>query len=161
MAKVNPVKYYLDKNKHTINTGKFNRVNFEISNLTDSRIDKKFLKRAGGRILKTLKIKIPEISLAFINDARMKSLNRKYRGRNRVTDVLTFDYGLPFSGQGEIFICLPQAKRQAKRIGHSLKKELAILLIHGILHLAGYNDKTKRNYNKMVNKQNELCQKVI
>lgn len=130
------------------------RVDFEISNLTNTRVDKKFLKRFGEKILRILKIKIPEISLVFISDARIKNLNRKYRGRNRVTDVLTFDYG-------EIFICLPQAKKQAKRISHSLKKELAILLIHGALHLAGYDDKTKRHYNKMINKQNELCQKLI
>lgn len=133
------------------------KLSLEINNLTNKRIDKKFLKRVGGKALKILsldKAGLREFSLVFISDARMKSLNRKYRGRNRVTDILTFDYG-------EIFICLPQAKRQAKKLGHSLKKELAILLIHGLLHLVGYNDKTKRNYNKMVNKQNELCQKLI
>jgi len=130
------------------------RINFEINNLTSSRVDKNFLKKIGEKTLKLLKIKLPEISLVFASDSRMKSLNRKYRGRNRVTDVLAFDYG-------EIIVCLPQAKRQAKKIGHSLKKELAILLIHGILHLAGYSDETKKGYNKMINKQKELWQKTM
>jgi len=137
------------------------RINFEINNLTSNRVDKNFLKKIGEKTLKLLKIKLPEISLVFTSDSRMKSLNRKYRGKNRVTDVLAFDYGLPFGGQGEIIICLPQAKRQAKKFNHPLKKELAILLIHGILHLAGYSDETTRGYNKMANKQKELWQKII
>lgn len=129
-------------------------INIEINNLTNNRVDKKFLIKVGEKTLKILKIKISEISLVLIGDAGIRVLNRKYRGRNKITDVLAFDYG-------EIIICLSQAKRQAKKIGHSLKKELAILLIHGILHLAGYNDKTKRGYNKMLNKQREVCQKII
>ncbi|MFZ5559531.1 MAG: rRNA maturation RNase YbeY [Patescibacteria group bacterium] len=130
------------------------KINLEINNLTPSRIDKKFLKKIAGRVSKLVKFKIPELSVVIVSGARMKSLNRKYRGRNRVTDVLAFDYG-------EIILCLSQAKKQAKKLSHSLKKELAILLIHGILHLVGYNDKTKRNYNKMVKKEEEICQKLI
>lgn len=127
--------------------------NFEINNLTKSRIDKSFLEKVGKRALNFLKIKLPEISLAIIGETKIKEINKKYRGKNRVTDVLAFDYG-------EIFICLPQAKKQARQLGHSLRKELAILLIHGILHLAGYNDETKKDYNKIVKKQEELWQKA-
>jgi probable rRNA maturation factor len=130
------------------------KTNLEINNLTKDRIDKKLLEKIAKKTLKSLKTKLAEISLVFVSDIRMKSLNRKYRGRNRVTDVLAFDYG-------EIIICLPQAKKQAKKIGHSLKKELTILLIHGILHLAGYDDETKKGYNKMINKQKELWQKTM
>lgn len=115
---------------------------------------KKFLEKIAEKTLKTLKIKIPEISIVIVGDAKIKALNKKYRKKNRVTDVLAFDYG-------EIFICLPQAKKQAKQLNHSLKEELAILLIHGILHLSGYEDKTKMGYNKIVKKQEEIWQKVI
>ena len=117
-------------------------------------IHKKFLEKVAEKTLKILRIKIPEISIVLVSDTKIKELNRKYRKINRVTDVLAFDYG-------EIFICLPQAERQAKQLGHSLKKELAILLIHGILHLAGYDDEKKLDYNKMVRKQEELWQKII
>lgn len=124
-------------------------INFEINNLTSKRVDKKFLKKVTEKTLKILKIKLTEISIVLVSDTKIKELNRKYRKINRVTDVLAFDYG-------EVFICLPQAKRQAKQFGHSLKKELATLLIHGILHLAGYDDETKKDYNKMMKAQNEI-----
>lgn len=125
----------------------------EINNLTSDRIDKKFLKKIAGKVVKLLKIKIPEISLVFVPDSRMESLNRKYRGKNRVTDVLAFDYG-------EIIICLSQAKRQAKQLRHSLKNELTILLIHGVLHLAGYDGEIKTDYNKMVKAQDKILLKL-
>lgn len=117
-------------------------------------VHKKFLEKVAEKTLKILRIKIPEISIVLVSDTKIKELNRKYRKINRVTDVLAFDYG-------EIFICLPRARRQAKKLGHSLKKELAILLIHGILHLAGYDDETKKDYNKIVRKQEEIWQEVI
>ncbi len=127
---------------------------FEINNLTKARIDKNFLQKIARKVLKILKIKLPEISLVIVDDAKIKTLNKKYRKINRVTDVLAFDYG-------EIFICLPQAKRQAKKLDHSLKKELAILLIHGILHLAGHDDRIKKDYNKMAKKQEQIWQEII
>ena len=141
-------------------------INFEINNLTKERIDpirrgasngvnKKFLEKVAKKVFKIVKLKnIGEISLVLVGEAKIKELNKKYRNRNRVTDVLAFDYG-------EIFICLPQAKRQAKELGHSLKKELAILLIHGILHLAGYDDEIKKDYNEMIKAQEEIWQKTI
>lgn len=123
-------------------------MSLEINNLTKSRIAEEFLKK----IAKKLGIK--EVSLVIVGEKKIKELNRKYRKKNKVTDILAFDYG-------EIFICLPQAKKQAKKLGHSLKKELAILLIHGILHLAGYDDRAKKDYNKMIKKQQEIWQKLI
>lgn len=131
------------------------KINFEINNLTRSKIDKKFLERVANKVFKVVMLKnIKEVSLVIVGEARIKELNKKYRKKDRVTDVLAFDYG-------EIFICLPQAKKQAKKIGHSLKQELAVLLIHGILHLAGYKDKTKKDFNKMLKKQNQVWQKII
>ncbi len=124
-----------------------------ITNLTGAKIDKKFLKTIAQKTLKLVNIKIPEISIVLVGDRRIKHLNKKYRNKNKVTDVLAFDYG-------EIFICLPQAKKQAKRLKHSIKKELAILLIHGLLHLAGYKDEIEEEHNKMMKKQQEIWQKV-
>jgi len=129
-------------------------INFEINNLTRSRIDKKFLKKVAEKTTKELKLKkFDEISIVIVGDKKIKSLNKKYLKRNQVTDVLAFGYG-------EVFICLPQARKQAKELGHSIKKELAILLIHGILHLAGYDDKTKIGYNKMVKAQEKIFAKI-
>jgi probable rRNA maturation factor len=129
-------------------------INFEINNLTAERIEKGFLKRVAQRAIKIIRLKnLKEVSLAIVGNAKIKELNKKYRRKNEVTDVLSFNYG-------EIFICLPQAKKQAKQLGHSLKKELAILLIHGLLHLAGYDDETMAGYDIMMKKQNEILLKL-
>ena len=131
-------------------------IKFEINKLTlEKGVDEKFLIGVAKKAAKELKLKEPdEISLVLVCDARMKGLNKKYRKRKGTTDVLAFDYG-------EIFICVPQAKKQAKELGHSLKQELAILLIHGLLHLAGYDDEIKKDYNKMKKKQDDIWQKII
>ena len=135
-------------------------IKFEINNLTKERVDRKFLEKVAKKTLRSLPrasldlARDEKISIVLVGDAKIKALNKKYRKSNKVTDVLAFDYG-------EIFICLSQAKKQAKKLGHSLKEELAILLIHGILHLTGYKDKTKKDLNKMLKKQKEICQKII
>lgn len=118
-------------------------MNLEINNLTKSKVNVRFLKKVAERTSRLIKIKIPEISIVIVGDAKIKELNKKYRKKNKVTDVLAFDYG-------EIFICLPQAKRQAKKLNHSLKKELSILLIHAILHLAGQSNKTEEIWAKII-----------
>jgi len=125
----------------------------EINNLAKEKVDLKFLEKFAEKVLRLVKLKIPELSVVIVDDARMKSLNKKYLKRNKVTDVLAFDYG-------EIILCLGQAKKQAKELEHSLKEELSILLIHGMLHLAGYKDETKKDFNKMLKKQKEVCQKI-
>jgi rRNA maturation RNase YbeY len=138
----------------------------EIHNFTQNEIDDKFFQRVAKTILKTVGLKDKtEISLAIVGDGRIRKLNKMYRGRNRVTDVLAFANKsvIPYLAKafprlkkgkdvefieppnnikrlGEVIICYPRAKKQAKRLGHSLEKELTILLIHGILHLLGYED---------------------
>ena len=129
--------------------------NIEINNLTKDRIDKGFLQKVAKGVFKSIKLReIKEISVAIVGDAKIKNLNKKYRRKNSVTDVLAFDYG-------EIFICLPQAKRQAKKLSHSLKNELATLLIHGILHLAGYEDKATKDRERMTKMQENIWRKII
>ena len=116
----------------------------QINNLTLKKINKKFIKRVVEKAVKLVNLKgFNELSIVFVRDKKIKELN-KLRGRNEITDILTFDYG-------EIFICPSQVK----------KNELGIILIHGILHLAGYNDQTEEEYNKIINKQEEIWQKII
>ena len=104
----------------------------EITNLTKTKIDTKFLQKAAQAALAVLGVE-KEISLVFVGDAKIKELNKKYRGKNKTTDVLSFEE------LNEIFICLPQAKRQVKLLKTSLKAELTRLLTHGIVHLKGYD----------------------
>lgn len=81
-----------------------------------------------------------EITVILTGDEQIKTLNAKYRKLSRTTDVLSFYYGTDgVTGEGEVFISIPVAKRQAKRFQHSLEKELARLLVHGIFHVYGYD----------------------
>jgi len=129
------------------------KIDFEVNNLTSLKIDKKFLAKVAKKALVLIKPKISQLSIAIVCDADIRRLNKRYKGADRVTDVLAFNYG-------EIIICASQAKRQAKILRHSLKKELAILLIHGILHLSGQKDRTKKEFEKMNKKQEQIWQKI-
>lgn len=162
----------------------------EIRNLTQNEIDEKLFQKIAGATLKTLKIKDKiEISLALAGNGRIRRLNKMYRGKNRVTDVLSFgdksvlpylarafpkfkNGGPPAGGKfieppdkvkrlGEIVICYPQAKKQAKKAGHSLEKELAILLVHGIMHLAGYeHERGGKKEDEMREMEEKVLQKI-
>jgi len=128
----------------------------EVANLTNSKINIKYFQKIGEVVLRKLKQpKDTEISLVFVCDARMKSLNKKYRGINKATDVLSFVYN-ENNFLGEIVISVPIAKKQATKRSYPLKSELSELFVHGILHLVGYEDETQAGYNKMLKKQKDI-----
>ena len=89
-----------------------------------------------------------QVGLVFVGQAAMRALNRRYRKHDKVTDVLSFTYrSSPV--EGEIIVCLPQAKRQAAVRKHTLKKELDALITHGLLHLAGHDHMRARERTRM------------
>lgn len=99
------------------------------------------------------------VSVAFVSPAVIRRLNREYRGKDKVTDVLSF----PFSGKetvGEVLICLAQAKKQAREFGHSVEDEVAILLTHGLLHLFGHDHLKKKEAKKMFTSQKKILKKL-
>lgn len=79
-----------------------------------------------------------ELSILFTDDSGIKALNRQYLGKNRPTDVLSFSMDDP-AIIGDIVISVDRAKEQSKEFGVSLNEELARLLVHGLLHLLGYD----------------------
>ena len=83
---------------------------------------------------------LEEVSIAFVDDDAMTSLNRKFRHKNKTTDVLTFAGEDRFLG--DIVISVDQAKRQAADEKHSLATEVRYLILHGILHALGYDHET-------------------
>lgn len=107
----------------------------EINNLTTVPVNENFLKTAAERVLTKEKGKKLELSVALVGQSRMKELNKKYRRKNRVTDVLSFIY----DNSGEVVICLSEVKKNAKIFNSKFEKELTKALIHGILHLIGYD----------------------
>jgi len=107
----------------------------EINNLTKRKIEKEELKKLAKKVLKS-ENKKEDLSIAFVGEKRIRSLNKKYRKKDKATDVLSFGDGL-----NEIIICLNKVK----------KGELAKVLIHGILHILGYEhsslmDKKQNHY---------------
>jgi len=87
-----------------------------------------------------------QVTLAIVSDAAMKALNKRFRGANSVTDVLSFPSGnrekrrgKPGPDLGDIVIARGMAARQARTLGHSFRTELQILALHGLLHLLGYD----------------------
>jgi len=108
----------------------------EVNNLTTSQVDEEFLKKVAEIVLGGEKKKNAELSIALIGQGRIRELNKRYKGKNRVTDVLAFpDKEI---GLGEVVICLREVKKNAKKFSSTFEKELAQVLIHGILHLLGY-----------------------
>lgn len=92
-----------------------------------------------------------DLSITFVDDDVMSKLNEKYTGRNGTTDVLSFSFNIP-ELLGDIYISVEQADRQKE---NDILYELKLLTIHGILHLAGYNDKEEIERNKMREKEKE------
>lgn len=133
----------------------------EITDLlkTQSSI-KLWQKKIALKTLKFLNLK-QLVSIVLVGDKRIQELNKEYRHKNKVTDVLSFGDWQEEDFLGEVIICVPQAKRQAKEFGIDFKSEMARLLIHGILHLAGYDhEKSKKEEKIMFGLQDQILKKV-
>jgi len=115
-----------------------------------------------------------EVSLVFTDSETVKQLNRDYRGVDEPTDVLAFymlqqggtdsSFAVPPDGVtrlGEVIISYPQAVEQAKEQGHSPQRELALLIIHGILHLLGYDHEEPEEERKMRDRERELLERCL
>lgn len=96
------------------------------------------------------------LTVSFIGDAKIRLLNRQYRGKDRTTNVLSFSthdssFMIPASQNdlGDILISFPAAKREAKEYGWTLKYEIARLALHGFLHLLGYDHEIEKEARKM------------
>lgn len=106
------------------------------------KIDPARFEKLLKKLIRHYDLKRPELSLAFVGDAEIRTLNRKFRKKDQATDVLSF----PLSEEaadgkfylGDIVISVPTATRQAAEIGHPLERELEYLTIHGFLHLLGH-----------------------
>ena len=130
----------------------------EINNLTTVSLDEEFLKRIASKVLEKENRKKADLSIALVGQGRIRALNKKYRGKNRVTDVLAF----PGNGLGEIVICLREVKKNAKRFNLAFEKELTRVLIHGILHFFRYNhEKSETAAKEMAEKENYYLNLIL
>ena len=122
-----------------------------------------------GIALKTLKIKCdPIVSVSFVDNRYIHKINKKYRGIDRPTDVISFaflDDGHLYDKVlfkegivplGDIYISVEKAEEQAKEYGHSIKRELCFLFVHGLLHLLGYDHMNEEDEKVMFSLQDQI-----
>ncbi len=122
---------------------------------------KKILKYA----LKLEKVKKAECNVILVDNKKIHEINKAYRGIDRETDVISFalednlDIKMEVRILGDIYISVDKAKEQAESYGHSFKREISFLAVHGLLHLLGYNHEEKRDEEVMFQKQEEVLSK--
>jgi len=137
------------------------------------KIDKRYVQRVaegairlGTRATQKLWQEKCEVGIILVSSSYIKRLNRRYRKVDQITDVIAFPMeedrefipSLTFSSRilGDVFISVERAKVQARDFGHSIKKEIAILTIHGILHLLNYGHQRRKDGLAMKKKEEEI-----
>lgn len=98
---------------------------------------------------------ISHLTYVFCSDEYLLNINQNYLNHNTYTDIITFDYSKDNILEGEIYISIERVKENAKAYKVSFTNELLRVLAHGLLHLSGYKDKTKKEKEIMHNKENE------
>ncbi len=117
-----------------------------IFNTTKEKIDTEELDKVITFACKHLKIKNPLLNIVIVDNERIRQINRDYRNKDAVTDVISFAFeesnDLKYDDMrflGEIYISYDKCVEQAKEYGHSFKREFCYLAVHGLLHLLGYD----------------------
>lgn len=145
-----------------------------ISNRQRARkIDPAWLEKITAAALAELKIQHSELGVVLVGAKEMASLNEKFLGHEGATDVITFDYQSSESTvhslqstvddlqiHGEIFVCVAEAERQAKQFGTRWRSELVRYVVHGILHLLGYDDLQPAARKKMKREEDRLMREL-
>lgn len=134
--------------------------------IPDSHLSIFFIKKVLKKALEFLKKDI-SLSIVLVDKKTIRFLNKKYRKKDRSTDVLSFNYSSDIlkskKGElfGEIIICWPVIKEQAKFYQVDLKEELARVVVHGLLHLFGYDHEKKKEKKIMDNKTDKIIREVF
>ena len=140
-------------------------MNIEIFNKTDEDLEKELteLKELLENVCKDEKLGDGEFNVIIVTSDFIHNLNKEYRNIDRVTDVISFaledDKTFNLDGYrvlGDIYICLDKVKSQALEYGHSFKREVSFLAVHGLLHLLGYDHMEKEEEKIMFAKQEEV-----
>ena len=115
-------------------------------------VSKSKISRAVNSILPKNKA-IGDFGLIFVSSKRIAELNKKYRGKSGPTNVLSFD-------SGDVVICPSVVKKQAEKLGFTQKKWMTQLIVHGILHLAGYEHKSIIGRKAMEKMEDKVLKKI-
>ena len=138
-------------------------MDYQINNEYGYQADYSYLDGVIKRTLEKEEALNSIFSIIFIDNEQIRKINATYRGIDRETDVISFafedvkdDFSLTKRVLGDIYISIPKMQEQAKSYGHSEKRELAFLTVHGLLHLLGYDHQTPEEEEKMFGLQKEI-----
>ncbi len=132
---------------------------YDINNLYGYKNDYSYLDEVIKNTLTLEKVQNAIFSITFVGNNEIKEINKNYRNIDKVTDVISFAFedNNSFTNEirvlGDIYVCIPRMIEQAESYGHSEKRELSFLIVHGLLHLLGYDHMTKDEEIVMFNKQ--------
>ncbi len=129
-------------------------------------ISSEYVRLVASSVLEGESARFDEVSIAFVSDRTMRRINKTFAGLDETTDTLAFELGpepvkegtkqkaTAGKSVGEVVVCIDRAIAQSQRYRVSLEKEVARLLIHGLLHLCGYDDSTKARRARMHSREN-------
>ncbi len=131
-------------------------IDYEINNNYNYKEDYSFLDGVIKSTLKHENVNNAIFSIIFVDEKEIRKINKKYRNIDKITDVISFAFEdnaklvyNDFRVLGDIYICIPRMLDQARDYGHSEKRELSFLTVHGLLHLLGYDHQTKGEEKEM------------
>lgn len=137
-------------------------LSISVANPYEQPLDYPALKAAARAVLEGEGIRAAKIGLAFVNNAHIHRLNRQFLNHDEPTDVITFPYTDPKAKklEGEVVIGYEVAAEYAADRGHAVEHELLLYVIHGCLHLCGYDDTTTKAERLMRRKEREYLKKI-
>jgi probable rRNA maturation factor len=101
-----------------------------------------------------------QVSVILTSDKEIAALNKRYLEKDRPTDVLSFPYSTGKFVSADVFVSAGRAREQAAEYGHTFKQEILFLVLHGVLHLLGCNDRSDPDRKKMLRRQEEILSKL-
>jgi probable rRNA maturation factor len=133
------------------------------------RLGQEPLRDFAAQLARELRLGKEAFAVALVSDRAIATLNRRYRGQAKPTDVLSFPAGNGAHGcvrtdgrragyRGDVMISVETARRNARRFGHSLEEEIKLLTLHGVLHLLGYDHETDQG--EMTRREHELRRRL-
>ena len=137
--------------------------NIEVFNETNEEIDIEEIEKLTDYLVKYMNVENAQFNVIFINNEKIREINKSYRGIDRETDVISFaledEKTIRVENErilGDIYISVEKAKMQAEEYGHSFKREICFLTTHGFLHLLGYDHMKKEDEEVMFKLKEEI-----
>ncbi len=138
-----------------------------ITNETDEYVDEALLNKVADYAMKSEDVNNGVVNIIIVDNKKIREINKEYRKIDKETDVISFALEdddtfieLPIRVLGDIYISVDRVKSQAKDYGHSEKREICFLVVHGILHLLGYDHMNTSDEKVMFSKQDKILDEL-